>query len=450
MHQSQPRVRETNVFIFLSTLVAAMGSFLFGFDTAVISGTTASLRSVFSLDNSALGFVVSSALFGTMAGSALIGWPVERFGRKAVLAWLGALYLVSAVGCAVAWNSAAMVAFRFIGGLAIGGASVVSPMYIAEIAPARLRGRLVAVSQLNIVLGILAAYLSNFILGTLLSGDVAWRWMLGIEALPAALFIVLVSPIPESPRWLVARGQPQRAEDVLRRLGRVAPEAELREIVASIGQTSESGLRLVFQRKYLAPVLLALMVATFNQLSGINALIYYTFEIFKAAAVSDAHALGLSVLIGLVNLVFTLAAMAVIDRFGRRRLLLVGAVGLAVTMAGAAFVSYRQWGVVPLLCCLIPYVASFAFSQGAVVWVFLSEIFPNSVRGQGQTLASFTVWAWNAVVTWSFPVIAGISSGHAFAFFSAMMVLQLVLVWRFLPETKGVSLEEIQRRLGIE
>lgn len=427
-----------------------MGSFLFGFDTAVISGATGALRSVFALTEGGLGFVAASALFGTMAGSLLVGRPVDRYGRKPVLAWVAILYFVSALGCGLAWSWWALVAFRCVGGVAVGGASVASPMYIAEIAPARLRGRLVAVSQLNIVLGILAAYLSNWILAGFLPESVAWRWMLGVMAVPSVLFFVALVLVPESPRWLVKQGRSDEAEGVLRRLGRTAPEAELGEIVASLRQESEVSRETFLQRKYRAPILFALMVATFNQLSGINALLYYTNDIFRAAQATPAQSMLLSVVIGLVNLVFTLAAMAAIDRFGRRPLLLVGAVGLAVTMGGAAVVSYCNLGVVPLLVCLIPYIASFAFSQGAVVWVFLSEIFPNRVRGQGQTLASFTVWTWDAVVTWTFPVIAGVSSGHAFAFFSAMMVLQLVLVWRYMPETKGVSLEEIQRRLGIE
>jgi sugar porter (SP) family MFS transporter len=325
-------------------------------------------------------------------------------------------------------------------------------MYIAEIAPAAVRGRLVALSQLNIVVGILAAYLSNSIVELAVGGpeSAAWRGMLGLPALPAAAFYLLTLRIPESPRWLIARHRRAEAEAVLARVGTERPQAVAAEIAESLRLETVAADEAFFTRKYRRPILLALMVATFNQLSGINALIYYTADIFAMAGAGRASALWQSVIIGVTNLVFTLLAMTVIDRAGRRRLLLVGSAGLAVFLFVAAWAFERKIGGALLLGSLIGYIACFAFSQGAVIWVYLAEIFPNRVRARGQALGSFTHWFWAAAVSWSFPVVAEASGGLAFAFFGAMMVLQFVMVLVFLPETKGVSLEEIQRRLGIE
>jgi len=434
-----------------STLVAALGGFLFGFDTAVISGTDKVLETVFGLTGNMLGFTVASAIIGTIVGSIVAGKPAERFGRKPVLLALAVLYFVSAIGCAMAWNWQTLLVFRFVGGLAIGGASVVSPMYIAEISPPAIRGRLVAMSQLNVVLGILVAYSSNYAINALTAGDAsAWRWMLGVVSAPAALFFLLVLPIPESPRWLAKRQRRREALEVLRRLGNSDAPRLLGEIVESLHEETVGADEPFFRRKYTRPILLAVMVASFNQLAGINALIYYTNRIFRMAGADDSKALALSVLIGLTNLIFTLIAMSVIDRFGRKRLLLVGAAGLAACLGTTAVAYYRGLGLPLVLGSLIGYIAFFAFSQGSVIWVFISEIFPNRVRARGQALGSFTHWFWCAVVSWTFPLVAARSAGDAFAFFAAMMVLQFVLVWRFLPETKGVSLEQIQRQLGIE
>ena len=416
-----------------SAAVAALGSFLFGFDTAVISGATDALRQHFALGSQGLGLTVASALMGTILGSLAVSAPLERHGRRPVLLVLAVLYVVSALGCGLAWNWPSLVAFRLLGGLAIGGSSVAAPMYIAEISPAALRGRLVALSQLNIVIGILAAYLSNSIVEFVLGGPqtAAWRMMLALPAVPAAAFYVLTLAIPESPRWLLARGR-----------------AEAAEIAASLASETTAASEPFLTRKYRTPILLALMVATFNQVSGINALIYYTADIFAMAGAGRASALWQSVIIGVTNLVFTLLAMTVIDRVGRRRLLLVGSLGLAACLFAAAWAFERKVGSV-LLVSLIGYIAFFAFSQGAVIWVYLAEIFPNRVRARGQALGSFTHWFWAAAVSWSFPIVAEASGGLAFAVFGVMMVLQFVLVLLFLPETKGVSLEEIQKRLGI-
>ncbi|MEW5976475.1 MAG: sugar porter family MFS transporter [Acidobacteriota bacterium] len=439
-----------------STLVAALGGFLFGFDTAVISGTTEALRHVYQLTSGQLGFTVASALIGTILGSLAAGTPAEQLGRRRTLLVLGILFFVSALGCGVAWDWFSLMFFRFIGGLAIGGASVVSPMYIAEIAPPQSRGRLVAVSQFNTVLGILAAYFTNYVIAAIFSaqagdgGSVAWRWMFGIEAVPAVFFFFLVLQIPESPRWLVKRHRRQEALKVLSQLGNENPEKLFSEIVESLHEETVSVAEPFFIAKYRKPILLAVMVASFNQLSGINAVIYYTADIFRMAGAEQASALFQSVMIGVACLVSTVLAMTVIDRFGRKSLLLIGASGMTLCLGLTAYAFYEKIGGAWVLLSLIGYIAFFAFSQGSVIWVFLSEIFPNRVRARGQALGSFTHWGWCAVVSWSFPVVAEQSGGHAFLFFALMMVVQLVMVLKLLPETKGVSLEQIQLKLGIE
>jgi MFS transporter, SP family, xylose:H+ symportor len=435
-----------------SALVAALGSFLFGFDTAVISGTTDALRLRFVLDSNQLGLTVASALVGTIFGSIGAGTPAERYGRRPVFLAVAVLYFVSAAGCGIAWDWLSLVIFRFIGGVGVGAASVAAPMYIAEISPAAFRGRLVALSQFNVVAGILAAYFSNYIIAGLVGGPEtsAWRWMLGIEAFPAALFFVLALRIPESPRWLVKQHRRAEAESILGDMGNEQPAALVNEIAESLHEESVSVSEPLFQGKYAKPIALAVMVASFNQLAGINALIYYTADIFKMAGAARTSALLQSVIIGFTNLVFTMVAITVIDRFGRRRLLLVGALGLAACLGVTAWAFHNGIGGTLVLASLIGYIAFFAFSQGSVIWVYISEIFPNRVRARGQALGSFTHWFWAAVVSWTFPVIAERSGASAFGFFAAMMLLQFVLVLVLLPETKGISLEQIQRKLGIE
>lgn len=432
--------------------VASLGSFLFGFDTAVISGATDALRLHFSLDASRLGFTVASALIGTIVGSIAVGGPLETRGRRLVLRALALVYVVSAVGCGVAWSWSALVAFRFLGGVAIGGSSVAAPMYIAEIAPPASRGRLVALAQLNIVVGILVAYLSNSIVELAVGGpdSAAWRVMLGAPVVPALLFYVLTFGMPESPRWLVARGRRDDALDVLHRVGAAAPAAVVAEVVESLRGETDAAREPFFTAKYRRPILLALMVATFNQVSGINALIYYTADIFAMAGAGRTSALWQSVMIGVTNLVFTLLAMSVIDRVGRKRLLLIGSVGLAVCLFVAAWALQTKAAGSLVLVSLIGYIASFAFSQGAVIWVYLAEIFPNRVRARGQALGSFTHWVWAAAVSWTFPIVAEASGGLPFVIFGVLMVAQFVAVAVLLPETRGVSLEGIQKQMGIE
>jgi sugar porter (SP) family MFS transporter len=438
--------------VVFSALVAALGGLLFGFDTAVISGTTGALQRVFALDEFGLGFAVTSALLGTIVGAFTAGKPAEVYGRRRVLFVLAAFYFVSALGSALAPSLAVFIAFRFLGGLAVGGASVVSPLYIAEIAPARLRGRLVALNQLNVVTGILLAFLSNFLIAQAALGDAAWRWMLGVQVLPSALFFALLFLIPESPRWLVKQGRLAEARAVLQRVEEGGVERELEEIAASVRAEVGHHEARLFQRRYARPIFLAWAVAMLNQLSGINALMYYAPRIFESAGARASDALLQSVAVGGTNLLFTALALFIIDRFGRRPLLAAGGLGAAASLALTA-VGFSRGGAGgggPLvLAGLLGFIAFHAIGQGAVIWVFISEIFPNTVREKGGALGSFTHWVMAAVVSWTFPVIAQASGGHAFAFFAAMMLLQLLFAWRVMPETRGLSLEALQHKLGI-
>jgi sugar porter (SP) family MFS transporter len=445
--------------LFRSAIVAALGGFLFGFDTAVISGTVDSLRTVYELSSQSLGFTVASALIGTIIGSILVGWPADAIGRKRTLILLAVLYFVSAIGSALAWDWLSFVLFRFIGGLAVGGASVVSPMYIAEISPAKSRGRLVALAQFNIVLGILAAFTSNYIIATLDLGPVAWRWMFGVEALPAAAFYFLLFANPFSPRWLVAKGRIDQARAVLSGLGTdpAAVETELSAIRQSIDLEHHTLTEPFYCAKYVKPISLAVLIAIFNQLSGINAILYYAPNVFKMAGAAADSAMFQSVLVGLTNLVFTMLAMLVIDRFGRKMLMLIGSVGYIISLGGAAAAFYfygtdfTPLGGGLVLAAIVVFIASHAFGQGAVIWVFISEIFPNRVRARGQALGSFTHWIMAAAISWTFPLIADkLGAAHVFAFYAAMMVLQLLWVLLAMPETRGVPLEQIQQKLGIE
>jgi sugar porter (SP) family MFS transporter len=434
-----------------SALIAALGGLLFGFETAVISGTTDWLQRVFDLNDAWLGVTVASALVGTIFGSMLVGKPADVIGRRGALFVLAVLYFVAAVGCGLAPGWWSFVAFRFVGGLAVGGASVVSPMYIAEISPATLRGRLVAVTQFNIVLGVLLAYLSNYLIGWMHLGDNEWRWMFGVMALPAAVFFCLLFRIPNSPRWLLAKARVAEARRVLDQCGTDTGdvEEEIRSIQASLDTEHHSLEEPFLCKAYLKPILLAVAIAAFNQLSGVNAIVYYTKSIFQRAGSTALAAMGQAVVIGLVNLVFTMAALAVIDHFGRRKLMLVGSIGYIASLAAAAYSFYANAGGL-LLASLIVFTAAHAFGQGAVIWVFISEIFPTRVRARGQALGSFTHWTMATAITCAFPMIAARSGGLIFTFFAVCMVGQLLWVLLVMPETKGVSLEKIQELLGIE
>jgi sugar porter (SP) family MFS transporter len=452
-----------NAYLVRSTVVAALGGLLFGFDTAVISGTTSSLVKVYALpswlfwlvpilhtsdDSLLLGVTVSSALIGTILGAMFAGIPGDALGRRDSLRIMAVLYVVSSSGCALAWSWPALVLFRFIGGLGIGGSSVLGPMYIAEIAPANWRGRLVGVFQFNVVTGILLAYLSNFLVGLgHFSMDAEWRWKLGIAAAPAALFLALLYIIPRSPRWLVKTRRVDEAREVLRRIGEQNYEEELQEIVASIDAEHGHADEPLFLRKYRLPIFLAITIGMFNQLSGINAILYYLNDIFAFAGFSKVSGDLQAVAVGFTNLIFTIVAMSVIDKLGRKKLLLVGAVGTAACLAGVAAIFFMNRHQNLLVWLLVGFIASFAFSQGSVIWVYLSEVFPNRVRAKGQSLGSLTHWLMNAAISFAFPTLAAWSKSIPFVFFSAMMVLQFMVVLLAYPETKGVSLEEMQRRL---
>jgi MFS transporter, SP family, arabinose:H+ symporter len=432
-----------------STVVAALGGLLFGFDTAVISGTTSALTQTYQLSPFLLGVTVFSALFGTVLGAMLAGFPGERFGRRDSLRVMAILYLVSGLGCAIAWNWSALVAFRFIGGLGVGGSSVLGPMYIAEIAPPKLRGRLVGFFQFNVVFGILVAYFSNYLIGLQHFGATEWRWELGVTAIPAALFFVMLFTIPRSPRWLVKKGRVDEARTVLQMTGDEDYEHDLQEIVASINIEQSQATENLFTRKYSFPIFLAVSIGIFNQLSGINAILYYLNDIFAHAGFSKVSGNLQAVAIGATNLLFTMIAMSVIDRLGRKTLLLVGSVGTAACLAGVSVVFFTQQHQSVLVWLLVGYIAFFAFSQGAVIWVYLSEVFPNSVRAKGQSLGSFSHWFMNAAISLIFPLMAASSGAYPFVFFSAMMVVQFFVVLFVYPETKGLSLEEMQKKLAL-
>jgi MFS transporter, SP family, arabinose:H+ symporter len=437
-----------NTTLLKSTVVAALGGLLFGFDTAVIAGATSALTTTFQLTPGSLGLTVSIALWGTVVGALLASLPGDRYGRRDSLRVMAIFYLVSALGCAFATNWYALIFFRFIGGLAIGGSSVLGPMYITEIAPAKWRGRLVGFFQFNVVAGILLAYLSNYVVGLALQGSaIEWRWKLGISALPAALFFVMLFGIPRSPRWLAQKGRTAEARVVLEAIGEENIDSELQAMKEALELEKRMGQERLFTAAHRLPLFLAFSIAIFNQFSGINAILYYLNDIFARAGFSKVSSDLQAVAIGGTNLLFTILAMTIIDKAGRRTLLLIGSVGMAFCLAGAAaiFWSGRHEGL--LVWLLIGFIASFAFSQGAVIWVYLSEIFPTAVRARGQGLGSSTHWVMNALISWTFPIVATYSKAAPFVLFSGMMVLQFFVVFLFYPETKNIVLEDMQKKL---
>ncbi|GGY30873.1 sugar porter family MFS transporter [Pseudoduganella albidiflava] len=420
-------------------LVGGLAGLLFGFDTAVIAGTTQGLSAAFDLAPAALGMTVSSALWGTLLGALFAGRPGDRFGARDCLRAIALLYVVSALGCWLAPNLAVLVGARVLGGIAIGASSVLAPIYLAEIAPANRRGMMVGAFQFNIVLGILLAYLSNYLVGMLALGADEWRWKFGVAALPSLLLFALVFIIPNSPRWLALKGRRAEAAAVLRQIGVADVEEELRQYAQ--GQRG-GGARLSWAR-HRKPMLLAVTIAAFNQLSGINAILYYSNDIFAAAGFGKMSADLQSVMIGATNLVFTLLALTVIDRVGRRTLLLIGSIGMVAALSATAAIQLSGSGRDLLLWALILFIASFAFSQGAVVWVYISEIFPTEVRARGQSLGASTHWLMDAIIAGVFPLMAAGSSGLPFVFFAVAMVLQFVVVARYFTETRGVKLEDM-------
>jgi len=439
-----------NSYLLRSTVVAALGGLLFGFDTAVIAGATSALSAEYSLTPTMLGFTVAAALWGTVIGSMCAGPPSDRYGRRASLQVLAVLYVVTAIGCALAWNWYSFLLFRFIGGLAIGGSSVIGPMYIAEIAPADKRGRLVGFFQFNVVAGILIAYLSNYLIGLANFGAVEWRWKLGVTALPSALFFLMLLTIPQSPRWLVARGRVAEARNVFARIGEPDPDREIQDVLESLGTQNREKTEPLFQRRYRLPIFLAIAIGMFNQLTGINAILYYLNDIFAKAGFSKLSSDLQAVTIGFTNLVFTVIAMSIIDRIGRKKLLSTGALGTAACLGGVAAIFASGTHENLLVWLLVGFIAFFAFSQGAVIWVYLSEVFPNLVRAKGQSLGSFTHWIMNAIISAVFPALAARSKPAPFVFFALATAVQLVVILLFFPETKGITLEDMQHRLGID
>ncbi len=435
-----------NRLIFI-TLSAALGGFLFGFDTAVIAGATSALEKLYSLDKFWLGFTVSIALMGTIVGTMVVGKPADLYGRRKILFYLAVFYALSALGCAFSFSWISLLFFRFLGGIAVGGVSVVGPMYIAEIAPAKYRGRLVGMFQFNVVLGILMAYFSNYLVGLLELGDVEWRWKLGVMAIPSVLFFITLFFIPRSPRWLVKMGMIDEARAVLNLTGEEFVEKEIDEILDSIKSEKENGKEVLFSKKFSYPIFLAVSIAIFNQFTGINGLLYYLNDIFAQAGFSKVSGDLQSVAIGATNLMFTMLAMSIIDKVGRKILLLIGSIGTAVSLTGVAFIFFTNSHQNLLVWLLISYIAFFGFSQGAVIWVYISEVFPNSVRSKGQALGSFTHWTMAAIVSWTFPVMAEKSGGYPFLFFAAMMLVQFFVVKFMYVETKGKSLEALQKEI---
>jgi len=440
-----------NARIFFWSLTSALAGFLFGFDTVVISGAERTIQSLWGLSDNLHGIAMASALYGTVVGSLIGGWPADRFGRKATLLWIGVLYLLGAAGSGLAANVWVFIAARVIGGLGIGISTVVAPMYISEIAPPKHRGRLAGMFQFNIVFGILIAFVSNALLAGI--GANAWRWMLGVAAFPSLLYAVFCFGLPESPRWLLSKkGDREAALDVLQKAQPDVPRDEIAreadEIAAASTVQASSGQ--FWTRRLRKPILLAFLIAFFNQLSGINAILYFAPRIFELTGLAKSAALLQSVGIGITNLIFTFVGLWLIDRLGRRTLLYIGSFGYITSLGLVAWAFFTQhYAIVPT--CIFAFIASHAIGQGAVIWVFISEIFPNRHRAEGQTLGSFTHWIFAALLTTFFPkMVAVFPPGYVFSFFTGMMVFQLIWVQTMVPETKGVPLEQIQHQLGID
>jgi MFS transporter, SP family, arabinose:H+ symporter len=437
--------------IFFWSLTSALAGFLFGFDTVVISGAEKTIQALWGLTPFLHGIAMASALYGTVMGSLLGGWPADRFGRKATLLWIGVLYLLGAVGSALAPNVAVFIAARVIGGLGIGISTVVAPMYISEIAPPKQRGRLAGMFQFNIVFGILIAFVSNALLAGI--GEHAWRWMLGVAAFPSLLYALFCLGLPEIPRWLLSRkGDRASALAVLQKIEPDSTEqqiaADADEIIAASSAEQASGGHF-WTKRLRRPILLAFFIAFFNQLSGINAILYFAPRIFELTGLATKAALLQSIGIGLTNLVFTFVGLWLIDRLGRRTLLYIGSFGYILSLGLVAWAFFTQhYVIVPV--CIFAFIAAHAIGQGAVIWVFISEIFPNRHRAEGQTLGSFTHWIFAAALTTFFPkMVSALPPGYVFSFFTGMMVLQLIWVKTMVPETKGIPLEQIQQQLGL-
>ncbi len=436
-----------------AAIVASLGGLLFGFDTAVIAGTTSSIATLYQLSDWSMGFVVSSALIGTIIGTLIASRPGDIWGRRQSLKVLGILFIISALGCAFAWDYWSLCAFRFVGGLAIGGSSVLGPMYIAEISPAKLRGRLVILFQFNICLGILLAYLSNAIIEELHFDTlhVQWRLMLGMGVLPAVIFTVMLYSIPRSPRWLILVNRPEEARKVLEEIGEVNVDREMAEITASLKARAGQSKEKLFQKKYFYPIFLGVAVAAFNQFSFINGFLYYLNDTLNEIGARFGGKFQ-PVIIGLANLIAVTVALFTIDRIGRKKLLLIGSWGTAIPLVLCAYIAWSRNLTELFPWSIAIFVLFFSYSQGAVIWVYISEVFPNKVRSKGLSLGSFTHWALAAVAAQVYPVIVAIPKiglSIPFLFGAFMMVVQFFVVWFFFVETKGVPLEQLENKLGV-
>ncbi|HTW81220.1 MAG TPA: sugar porter family MFS transporter [Terracidiphilus sp.] len=431
-----------------ATLTGALGGLLFGFDTVVISGAIDALVRLYGLNPHDKGFTVAIGLVGTVIGALSAGHIGQRLGSRETLRITALLYVFSALGCGLAWNWPSFLVFRFVGGLGIGASSVLGPVYIAELAPAKWRGRLVATFQFNVVFGIMLAYVSNFLIRTMHLGAAEWRWQVGIAMVPALAFLVLLFGIPRSPRWSASRNQIDEALAVLKMMGDPDPEAELADIKAAIAQEHATAHEPVFRWKYRYPLFLAITIGAFNQLAGINAILYYLNDIFAYAGFNQVSSDLQAIVIGATNLVFTMVGMSLIDKAGRKRLLLIGAAGCASCLGGVAWVFGSNSHHGALLWLLVTYIAFFSVSQGAVIWVYIGEVFPTSVRSKGQGVGSASHWFMNALIAQMFPVVVNmISTATPFVFFAAMTLVQFFVVLTVYPETKGQTLEQLQRKL---
>lgn len=440
----------SNRYAFFVSITAALGGFLFGFDTAVISGAERDIQEVWKLSDWMHGLAIASALYGTVIGALFGGIPADKWGRKKSLLWIGLFYFISAVGSGLAWDVESFTFFRFLGGLGVGASSVVAPMYISEIAPAKNRGLLVALYQFNIVFGIVIAYVSNYLIGT--AGLVEdWRWMLGVEGIPALIYSVMIFRIPESPRWLIAKFNDQvKAREILTRTDPEGVDVAIQlAIEEEKTMKQKSGFGVLFTPRFFSSTMLAVMIAFFNQVSGINAIIYFAPRIFEMAGISTENALISTIGIGLVNLFATFLGLYLIDRLGRKMLMYIGSIGYIIFLTLMAY-NFLGPGIpafwLPIF--VFGFIASHAVGQGAVIWVFISEMFPNELRAYGQSLGSFTHWILAAVIANVFPFFANsFGPGYIFAFFCLMMIIQLLWVMFKMPETKGRTLEEIQKDL---
>lgn len=432
-------------------IVVAIGGFLFGFDTAVISGAEEAIQQYWNLTAFEHGFTISIALIGTIIGALTGSIPSDKLGRKKTLIIIAGTYLVASIGSGLSTNWYLFILSRFLGGIGVGASSVTAPVYISEISPAAYRGRLVMLFQFNVVFGILISYLSNYLIGLLIHGESSWRFMLGIQAVPSLLFLVLLKFVPETPRWLVVkRNNINEARSILKIINAETYENDLQQIIANNNEEHlTTTTDRLFSKTNKLPVFLAFCFAVFNQVSGINAIIYYAPRIFEMAGLGRQSSLLSTAGIGFVNFLFTLLAINFIDKIGRRTLMLIGSIGLIATLGLVSKSFYTEDFSGPgITVYLMVYIAFFAFSQGAVIWVFIAEIFPNNVRAKGQTLGSFTHWLMAAIITFLFPILAEkLGGGNTFLFFTIMMVLQLVFVLKIMPETKGKSLEQIERTL---